>query len=80
MHYNQLRSYVCIPINEWSSSCTRIYNYCSKGEQFTRNVLRQFVNSFPPNDTMWCHHGHGLSIRLWELTCVYGEFIPGNIL
>ncbi len=22
--------------------------------------------TFPPNDTIWCHHGHGLSISLWE--------------
>ncbi len=26
----------------------------------------QGVNSFSPNDTIWCHHGHGLSISLWE--------------
>ncbi len=19
------------------------------------------INSFPPNDSIWCHHGHGLS-------------------
>ncbi len=24
------------------------------------------LNPFPPNDTIWCHHGHGLSISLWE--------------
>ncbi len=30
-------------------------------------------NSFPPNDTICCHHGHGLSISLWEVH-VNGEF------
>ncbi len=24
------------------------------------------VNSFLPNNTIWCHHGHGLSISLWK--------------
>ncbi len=24
------------------------------------------INSFPLNDTIWCHHGHGLSISQWE--------------
>ncbi len=23
-------------------------------------------SSFPPNETKWCHHGHGLSVSLWE--------------
>ncbi len=25
------------------------------------------LNSFPTSDTIWCHHGHGLSISLWEV-------------
>ncbi len=30
--------------------------------------------SFPPNDTIRCHHGPGLSIsQLWEFI-IYGEF------
>ncbi len=34
------------------------------------------VNSIPPDDTIWCHHGHGLSISLWEFVCM-GSLILG---
>ncbi len=37
------------------------------------------VSSFPPNDTIWCHHGRALSISLWELSYM-GDLILGDIL
>ncbi len=33
---------------------------------YVRVEDRSVINSFPPNDTKWCHHGHGLSISEWE--------------
>ncbi len=46
----------------------------SKGTMMVLYCIRYLksLNSFPPNDAIWCHHGHGLSISLWEL--IYGEF------
>ncbi len=38
-----------------------------------QNFVNIKVNSFPPNDTIWCDHGHGLSISLWEF--IWGVLI-----
>ncbi len=41
------------------------------GYDVTAAILKEVqyiypITSFPPNDTVWCHHGHGLSISQWE--------------
>ncbi len=33
---------------------------------FCKACIEVSVNSFPPNDTIWCHHGHGLSTSQWK--------------
>ncbi len=44
----------------------RLQSSTNQPPVITAQVCKLNVNSFPPNDTIWCHHGHGLSISLWE--------------
>ncbi len=47
--------------NYYGTLCTRICISNSISSCMACNI-----NSFPLNDTVWCHHGHGLSISVWE--------------
>ncbi len=58
----------CVLIREVSSfqgvNTTYLYEVGTWSSVLIREV--SLINSFQSNETIWCHHGYGLSISFWN--------------